>query len=186
MKRTILQNLLIGGLGLLALFSLLITVLAVIPVNTGVEIREQIKVSTSRLNAATEANGLYIVEFSGALRNTTEKDITVERLVVPAKAMGKGEPILFEVKNIHIPAKSTVTVSSSTGATEYYERVGEITATVEGEERYLRNPAQLELTAALIPLACTLLFTFFLVRACKVRYYMAQEAAADREAEPQS
>ena len=145
MKRSILQTLLIGVLGLLTLFSLLVTVLAVIPVNTKVEIREQIKVSTSRLNAASEANGLYIVEFSGALRNTTDQEIVVERLVVPAKASGKGEPILFEVTNIEIPPKSTVTVSSSIGATEYYERVGEITATVGGEETYLRNPAELEL-----------------------------------------
>ena len=62
--------------------------------------------------------------------------------------------------------------------------MGEITATVGGEETYLRNPAELELTAALIPLSCTLLSAFFLVRACKVRYYMWIEAKADREESP--
>jgi len=177
------QNLLIAALAVLTAFCAVISVLSLIPVDDVVEIREEIRVSTSRLNAANDANGLYLVEFSGALRNTTDREITVEKLTVTAKSTGAEAPIVFTVENVVIPERTTVTVSSSMGAKELYNRVGEVTATVNGETVSLRNPAQADLGIALVPIALTLISAFFLVRSCKIRFYMAQEDRADKAAE---
>lgn len=177
------QNLLIAALAVLTAFCAFISILSLIPSNTDVEIREEFRVSTSRLNAVTDGDGLYLVEFSGALRNTTDREITVEKLTVSAKSAGAEEPIVFTKENVVIPERTTVTVSSTMGAKEIYNRVGEVTVTLNGETVSLRNPAQADLGIALVPIALTLISAFFLVRSCKIRYYMAQEDRADEAVE---
>ncbi len=177
------QNLLIAALAILTAFCAFISVLSLIPVNTGVEIRDEIRISTSRLNAETDESGLYLVAFSGTLKNTTDQEITVEQLAVSAKATKTGTPILFTLESIVIPARTTVPVSGSMGASEIYDQAGEVTATIGGKAIYLRNPAQVDFGAALVPILLTLLAAFFLVRSCKIRFYMAQEDRADREAD---
>ena len=72
----------------------------------------------------------------------------------------------------------TIGMTNANGA---YEKVGEITATVNGERIFLRNPAHTSPTVALIPIAVTAVFAFFLVRSCKIRYYMMQEDRADAD-----
>ena len=177
------QNLLIAALAVLTAFCAFISILSLLPANTGVEIREEFRVSTSRLNAVNDGDGLYLVEFNGALRNTTDREITVEKLTVSAKSTGAEVPIVFTKETVVIPARTTITVSASMGAKELYNRVGEVTVTLNGETVSLRNPAQTDLGIALVPIALTLIAAFFLVRSCKIRFYMAQEDRADEAAE---
>ncbi|MBR7098306.1 MAG: hypothetical protein IKC59_02735 [Clostridia bacterium] len=169
----ILQTALIVVFAICTLFSAFISVLACIPIATDVEIRETVKASASKLSAETDS--LYQIEVSGALKNTTDAPIAVERLEIVLQA-GKNDPeLLCVIENIEIPARATVTVAKSEFVSLPYDKIGGITATVNGESIYLRNPAQTSPTVALIPLALTAVFTFLLVRACKVRYYMYQE-----------
>ena len=177
------QNLIIAALAILLLFSLLISVLAFVPANTDVEIREEIRVSSSRINAESDPTGAYIVEFSGALRNTTDEIVKIECLTVPADGSDRDvDAVLFKVENIVIAPRSTVTVSASAASAENCTKTGDVSILLGGEEFYLRNPAESNLTAALIPLLVSVIVAVFLIRAVKIRYYMAQEDKADAEA----
>ena len=176
-KNRIVQTCLIVVLGLCTLFSALISVLACIPVSTEVEIREEIKASASAVSAADAS--AYLVEVSGALKNTTGEALVIERLEIPVSATGRGgETVTVVLEQISIPARSTVTVAKTEAMSFRGEAVGAVTATVNGEEMFLRNPAETKPTVALIPIAITAIFAFLLVRACKVRYYMLQEDRA--------
>lgn len=171
------QNVMIAVWSLATLFFAFLSVLAFIPANTDVEIREEIKVSSSLINAES---GEYEVVFVGALRNVTGEDITVERLSVPVNGSDRRiDEMVMTVENFTIPARTTVTVSTSKTGFEKCTKVGEVTAAYHGESRFLRNPAEIDPVGALIPLAFTLIFVFFLVRACKVRMYLAQLERAE-------
>lgn len=169
----ILQTALIVVFAICALFSAFISVLACLPTTTDVEIRETVKASASKLSAG--ADSVYQVEVSGALKNTTNAPIVVDRLEIVLQAGKNDSDVLCVIENIEIPARATVTVAKSELVTASYEKIDGITATFNGESLYLRNPAQTSPTLALIPLALTALFAFLLVRACKVRIYMYQE-----------
>lgn len=169
------QNLLIAGLALLTLFFALLSVLAVLPAETDVEIRETVHVSSSPLSA--DASSVYLVSVTGALRNTTNREITVERLTVPVENgsfVGKQTRELVQ-EGIVIPPFGQVSLSVTGEGLADYRYVGEVTAVWDGEEHFLRNPAEKELSSAILPVLLTVIAVFFLIRACKVRYYMAQE-----------
>ena len=175
-KNRLLQTVLVAVFAVCTLFSAFISVLACIPVSTDVEIKETVKASASRANALEET---YRIDVVGAFKNTTEEDLTVERLEFILEADGVDGEITVAVENVTVPARNTVTVSKSDLADGRYDRVQEVIATVNGEAVSLRNPAETSPTAALIPLAVTAVFAYLLVRACKVRYYMMQEDRAD-------
>jgi multidrug efflux pump subunit AcrA (membrane-fusion protein) len=175
-KNRLLQTVLVAVFAVCTLFSAFISVLACIPVSTDVEIEETVKAYASRENAWEDT---YRIDVAGALKNTTEGDLTVERLEFILEADGVDEPVTVVAENVTIPARNTVTVSKSELANEKFDRVKEVVATVNGETLSLRNPAETSPTAALIPLAVTAVFAYLLVRACKVRYYMMQEDRAD-------
>lgn len=171
-KKKMLQNFIIAALALATLFFAFLSVLALIPTKTDVQIREEITVSSQLINAA---DGEYEVAFSGALKNTTGKDITVERFTVPVNGSNREiEETVIVVENITIPARSTVSVSATAVSLENCDKVGEVSASYNGETEFLRNPAEINPVGALIPLALTAVLAFFLVRACKVRAYMAE------------
>ncbi len=178
------QNLLIAVLAAATVFFALVSVLALIPVETDVEIREEIRVSSSLVDVD---GGIYLVVFEGALRNTTSKTLVVERLMVPVDGSNRQiDAKTFTVEGITIPPRGTVTVSASETSMENCTKVGEVEALVDGNSLYLRNPAQIDPVSALIPAVITALLVFFLVRACKVRYYMAQEDKVDLETDVQT
>lgn len=169
------QNLLIAGLTLLALLFALLSVLAVLPAETDVEIREAIHVSSSPLSA--DESSVYLVSVTGTLRNTTSREITVERLTVPVENgsfVGKQTKELVR-EGIVIPPFGQISLSVTGEGLADYRYVGEVTAVWDGEEHFLRNPAEKELSSAILPVLLTVISVFFLIRACKVRYYMAQE-----------
>ena len=177
-KNRLIQTLLVVLFALCTLFSGFISVLACIPVSTDVEIRETVVASASAISAG--ADSAYLVEVRGALKNTTGETLVVERLEIPVYADGRGnERATVVIENISISPRNTVTVSKVIETATVCENVGEIVATVGGEEILLRNPAQTNLTVSLIPIAVTAVFVYLLVRACKVRYYMYIEDRAD-------
>ncbi|MBE6632852.1 MAG: hypothetical protein E7620_00760 [Ruminococcaceae bacterium] len=172
-KRKIKQLILIVLLGIGTLFSLVVSVLAMIPVNTAVEIREEIKASSSAVSANEET--AYITEVSGAIRNTTDRDLVVAKLEVPTVSLGgdNGPVVVFE--NITIPARGTITIAKTETGTVSCDRVGDIVATVGEETFYLRNPAEQAATVSLVPILFTLVLGYLLVYACRVYYYMILE-----------
>ena len=173
MNKTVKQNVIIAVLAVATLFFTFLSVLAVIPSNTEIEIREEIKVSSSLVDVE---KGEYRVFFDGALRNTTGQEITVEKLVVPADGRDRSvDGVEIVVENVTIPARATVQVSASTVSLENCSKTGEVVATYQGQDTYLRNPAAIDPVAVLIPIAITAVFAICLVRACKVRVYMEQE-----------
>ncbi len=169
------QNLLIAGLALLTLFFALLSVLAVLPAETDVEIHETVHVSSSPLSA--DKSPVYLISVSGVLRNTTNREITVERLTVPVdngSFVGKQTKELMQ-EQIVIPAFGQISLSITGEGMVDYRYVREVTAVWDGEEHFLRNPAGTDLSAVILPVLLTVIAVFFLVRACKVRFYMAQE-----------
>lgn len=173
------QNVLIAVLALVTLFFAVLTVMAMIPAETDVEISETITVSSSRLNALDEEVGAYVVEASGMLRNTTGNIITVSRLSIPADGFdSKQAPVILTAENIVIPPRSSVAVIASAAASENCHKTGEITALIDGDLVFLRNPADISAVSVLIPLFLALVAGFFCFRACQIRYYMAQEKYA--------
>ena len=90
------QWILIAVFGVCTLFSLVISILSMVPVNTTVEIREEIRVFSSAVSASD--NTAYVVEVSGAIRNSTERDLVVERLEVQTVTYGgkSGPVVVFE------------------------------------------------------------------------------------------
>jgi len=177
-KNRIVQTVLIAVFAICTLFSAFVSVLACIPVSTDVEISETVSASASRLSAGLNPD--YQIEVMGALRNTTGKTVVVERLEIPLSTEDGDATKTVVIENIILPPRSAdylpLTRETLDGA---YVKVGEITAVVNGESVFLRNPAEVSLTFSLIPIALTLIFGFFLVRACKVRYYMYQEDHAE-------
>ena len=170
------QWILIAVFGVCTLFSLVISILSMVPVNTTVEIREEIRVFSSAVSASD--NTAYVVEVSGAIRNSTERDLVVERLEVQTVTYGgkSGPVVVFE--NVELPARATVTVARTVTSEIDCNGAGEIYATVAGERSYLRNPAVQEATASLVPLFFTLVFGYLLVYACRVYRYMLEEERA--------
>jgi len=176
-KNRIIQTVLIAVFAACTLFSAFVSVLACIPVSTDVEISETVSVSSAPLTAGLNPD--YQVEVRGALRNTTSKAILVERLEIPIETE-QGDTKTVVIENIILPPRMSEYLPLTREVLDgEYIKVGEITATVGGEEVFLRNPADVSLTLSLIPIAITLVFAFFLVRACMVRYYMFQEDHAE-------
>ena len=177
-KNRLVQTVLIAVFAICTLFSVFVSVLACIPVSTDVEIRETIEASASAVSAG--ADSAYLVEVRGALKNNTGDTLVVERLEIPVYADGRGgETATVVIENISISPRNTVTVAKVIETATKCENVGEISATVAGEEIFLRNPAETNLTVSLIPIAVTVVFAYLLVRACKVRYYMYLEDRAE-------
>lgn len=176
------QNILIACWAVLTVFFGLLSALALFPAETDVEIHETVRVTASRLNGETDVPPLYLLEASGTLRNTTAEAVTVDRLTI---RIGDGEfssdKIELKLDAVTVPAWAEVRISASEQSNVFCEYVGGITASVGGKEVYLRNPADTDLSAALVPVILTAVFAILLVRACKIRYYMAQEDRMDRE-----
>ena len=177
-KSRVTQTVLVAVLAVCTLFSCFITVLACIPVTTDIEVAEPVKAYAFReLAGDTDAR----IDVTGALKNTTDQPMTVERLeILLTDQQGEREG-LFVVENLTLYPKHTLPLSYSQVMDGDYHTVKKITATVGGETVELRNTNQASLATAFIPMMITAVFAFFLVRVCKVRYYMLQEDRADRQ-----
>ena len=79
------QNLLIAVLAIATLFFALLLVLSLIPANTDVRIQREIEVSSFEVEASetSDSEWRYLVTAEGSLRNTTDQELIVERIVIP-------------------------------------------------------------------------------------------------------
>ena len=173
------QNILIAVLGIATLFFALLLVLSAIPVTTDVRIHQEITVSAFEVEAAesSDTEWRYQVEATGSLRNTTDREVVIERLVIPVSngSFAHRREMELEVTDLVIPPNTEIDFSAEGTGDADYRYVGEVTAVLDGEEIFLRNPADNGPFAILIPLILTALFAFFTMQSCRRRYYMAQE-----------
>lgn len=173
------QNLLIAVLAIATLFFALLLVLSLIPANTDVRIQREIEVSSFEVEASetSDSEWRYLVTAEGSLRNTTDQELIVERIVIPVSndSFNNDKSMELQTENIVLPPMTEVDITVQGEGDADYRFVGEVTAVVNGQELFLRNPADTELAAILVPLMLTCVFAFFTVQACRRRYYMAQE-----------
>ena len=179
MKRSrILQTVLVAVLAACTLFFGFIGVLACIPETADLEAVEPIRASASKLMADEG----YRIDAVGRVKNTTDETVVVDRLeILLTDEEGVGE-LLLTTEKLTLLSRSTVDVSVSAEADTAFNTVKQVNVVVNGEKVALKNLQETSLATAMIPLIVAAIFAFFLVRACKVRYYMVQEDRADREA----
>lgn len=176
-KNRILQTVLVAVLAACTLFFGFIGVLACIPETAELEAVETIHASASKLMADEG----YRIDVVGRVKNTTEKTLVVDGLeILLTDDSGETERVLTTEKLTILP-KNTVDVAVSAETDVAFDTVKQVTGLVNGETITLKNTQDVSLATALIPLIVTAVFAFFLVRACKVRYYMMQEDRADEQ-----
>ena len=176
-KNRILQTVLVAVLAACTLFFGFIGVLACIPETAELEAVETVRASASKLMADEG----YRIDVVGRVKNTTEKTLVVEGLeILLTDDSGETERVLTTEKLTILP-KNTVDVAVSAETDVAFDTVKQVTGLVNGETITLKNAQDVSLATALIPLIVTAVFAFFLVRACKVRYYMMQEDRADEQ-----
>lgn len=174
-KSRVMQTALIAILAVCTLFFGFISVLACMPETADLEAVEPIRASASKVMADEG----YLIAAVGSLKNTTERTLIAERLeIFLTDDKGEGEQILVK-ENLAVLPKHTVDVSMTAPSDEALHVVKQVRVLMDGEYVTLRNVPQTSLAMAMIPLIITAVFAFFLVRACKVRYYMMQEDRAD-------
>ena len=176
-KNRILQTVLVAVLAACTLFFGFIGVLACIPETAELEAVETVRASASKLMADEG----YRIDVVGRVKNTTEKTLVVDELkILLTDDSGETERVLTTEKLTILP-KNTVDVAVSAETDVAFDTVKQVTGLVNGETITLKNAQDVSLATALIPLIVTAVFAFFLVRACKVRYYMMQEDRADEQ-----
>lgn len=164
--RNLFQDFKIAIFALIAAFALFLTCMALIPEPCDVEIKEEIKISSSLLS-----EGLYQVDMTGVLHNKTENSVTVDRVSVESD-----HQFSLETGEIVIPARSDATLSIHRESDSVHQTVKSVTATVSGESVSLRNPAVDNVFGyALLPFLAFLLFAYLTVHASIFRYYLYQE-----------
>ena len=158
------QNLLIAVLAIATLFFALLLVLSLIPANTDVRIQREIEVSSFEVEASetSDSEWRYLVTAEGSLRNTTDQELIVERIVIPVSndSFNNGKSMELQTENIVLPPMTEVDITVQGEGDADYRFVGEVTAVVNGQELFLRNPADTELAAILVPLMLTCVFAF--------------------------
>ena len=151
--------------------------MACIPETAELEAVETVRASASKLMADEG----YRIDVVGRVKNTTEKTLVVDELeILLTDDSGETERVLTTEKLTILP-KNTVDVAVSAETDVAFDTVKQVTGLVNGETITLKNAQDVSLATALIPLIVTAVFAFFLVRACKVRYYMMQEDRADEQ-----
>ena len=175
MTKHILQNILILILALLCLGLLFLTVLDLIPANTsGLQLSEEVAVSSSRINANDEETHISVVR--GTFQNPTENTVEIERVQIVV-SNEEGDEKTVELDGVTLLPRTDREFSSTWTEDKAYDRILSITVTVDGAEDLVPNKVSNFSfgSFAILYLILLAIFAFLLVWACKVRYYMYQE-----------
>lgn len=175
MDKRLLQTALVVALAACTLFFGFIGVLACIPETAELEAVEPISASASKLMADEG----YRIDVVGRVKNTTDKPLIVDCMEVLLTDAQEEKEMLLTTESLTILPKNMVDVDISVEADDAFQTVKQVNVVVNGDSFALKNTQDMSLATALIPLVLTAIFAFFLVRACKVLYYMVQEARAD-------
>lgn len=173
MKQELKQNIKIAIFGVLTLLLLILTVLELLPgKQTDLTIKESVTVSSSLIDTAS---GTYENAVSGILFNDSASTITVDEITVTV-SNGKNEKAIKIPLALQMAPHTEQEISLSQTDTVAYSTVEEVTAQIGGESYSLANVQKSAIgAAALILIACLLVFGFLLYRSILVRYYMYQE-----------
>ena len=174
-KSRILQTVLVAALAACTLFFGFIGALACVPETSELEAIEPIRASASKLMADEG----YRIDVVGKVKNTTEKSLIADRLEILLTDEQGEEELILETESLTILSKSIIDVAVSAESDKAFNTVKQVNVIVDGEELEMKNMRDVSPATALIPLMAAAIFAFFLVRACKVRYYMMQEDRAD-------
>lgn len=174
MTKHMLQNLWILLLSLLTLGLALLLVLDMIPARTsGIEVKEQVKASSSLVSAG---GGAHISSVQGFLRNTTNQTVEIERITVVVSD-GNGASKTLELPGTTVFPHAELEISHVWESAVAYDRVSSVTVTVNGEADLIPNTPKTFIlnSSTIVYLVLTGISAFFLVWVSKVRYYMYQE-----------
>lgn len=170
----VLQDLQILVWGLLATVLTVFFVLELWPQkNIGLKIADSVEVSSSLVRAD---GGLYSMELSGKILNTSGQTVEAESVLV-CIGDGKNEKEV-ELGALSFPPRTEKELSFFGTETTAYDRVLEVSVTVDGERYTLSNITTSSLISGLAIFYLVLLVPviFLLVRSIKIRYYMYQES----------
>lgn len=170
-KRTVIQDVLVVLFVAVALFSVLLTVLSLIPERAGLVVREEVVATSARVSIDED---LWQVSVRGRLRNTSDKPVTVTGLTITVK--GSSDTKLTSDKVFTLAPREDYDLMLSGVLDHAVDGTPEVTAVVDGASVYLRNPADTPLIATLFPLVFAILFSVLSVRAVKVLRLLLQEA----------
>ena len=176
-KSRILQTVWVVVLAVCTLFFGFISVMASIPEQTEVEAAELVRASAYKEMVSDTG---YRIDVMGSLRNATQQPMVSAQVeILLTDEAGTVEKSLV-LEDVTLMPKNPYEVSGSTVSEEKLDVVKEVKVTVNGESYVVRNHSVSSFSSALIAVAITAIFAFFLVRSCKVRYYMMVEDRADR------
>ncbi len=176
------QNLIIVGLALLCLLFGLLTCLELIPTNpSGLEVQEEIRVSSSMLNYNDKT---YVFELYGTIYNPTDATVNIQNLKVTVSD-GDGHTETLTLEGMLLPPRTKWEIGHRWEGTTVYDRVAQVTVVSEGGEDLIPNTESAVKGSgmALIYLALLLMTAGILVRRCKLRYYTYQEDRMAKEEE---
>ena len=166
--------------GLLSLLFAVLTVLELIPnPESGVEIKETVRISSASLSPFDAAEKEYTCLLTGVFSNDTDADIRVDSLRVIV-GDGKSEKAL-ELSGFTIPKRASHEISHSFEDVVGYDRVSSVSVTVGGEEDELLNRVgdQTAVSAVLLfYLIGVVASVLALVDSCKRCVYLRQELRA--------
>ncbi|MBQ9131117.1 MAG: hypothetical protein IJX62_01420 [Clostridia bacterium] len=176
MFRHTIQNLIIVFLGCLTLFFLVATIFSMLPTQSfGLQVTEKITASSARIRANEE---YYSTELSGNIKNTSDDTVTVDAVSVLVSNGEQQQKI--ELEGFTLPPRTVYPLWEQMESDYGFDRVISVRATVNGEEVELKNavnsgPVSGMTLLLLLLCAASALLT---AHACKIRYYMKQEAIA--------
>ena len=176
MFRQMIQNLIIVLVGCLTLVFLIGAIFSMLPTQSfGLQVKEQITASSSRIRANEEN---YVTDVIGNIKNTSDEAIAVQAISVRISDGKQHHDVVLE--GFTLPPRTSYPLQSRLDSQHDFDRVISVTATVDGESVELKNATADHpisgITVLLLVLcaACALIT----VHACKIRYYMKQEATA--------
>lgn len=172
-KDCLLQNLKIVLLGVLVLLLAVLTVLELFTAGMSeVGVDEPVRTSSSLINVG---QGRYTSTVSGRLVNRGDDTVRIE-LVTVTVSDGK-ESRKIEIEGFVLPPHFERDIFAEWQGTKDYHTVTRVAVTVNGVEDVIPNTEETMPVSgiAILYFALLVLSALFLVRACKIRYYIYQE-----------
>lgn len=172
-KDALVQTALIAVLAVLAVALLLLTALELRPASVSdLKLQKPFAVSSSLIDVSAS---IYASSLEGTFVNETDEAITVDALTVTVSSGRLTRKIEFD--GFTLAPRSNLELSEAWTGLHNFDRITRIDVTVNGEPDVLVNTdSALSVSGiAILYLLLLLVDVFFLVRACKIRYYIWQE-----------
>ncbi|MBR2019256.1 MAG: hypothetical protein IKA05_02550 [Clostridia bacterium] len=172
-KDAILQTVKIVLFSLLALALAVLTVLELQPTALSeLQIKTPFRVSSALIDVG---QGAYALELNGEFVNESNETVEVDAIAVTV-SNGKLTKRI-EMEGFALPPRTSQEVTETWTGIHSYDRITRVEVTVNGEVDVLANTANPGVSGiAILYLIALAGVAILLVRACKIRYYIHQEA----------